>query len=86
MSRIEEALGDGVRLPEKFWEHLPRESLFRVRLVWLLGRCFYESHLFASAIKCRINPQLALYGEAKTALLVEVAAKCVTATKQVISE
>jgi hypothetical protein len=51
----------------------------------LLGRCFYESHLFAAAIKLRLNPQLALYGEAKTNLLVFVAARCVIATKEVIS-
>ncbi|WP_348944134.1 hypothetical protein ABHF33_11720 [Chitinibacter sp. FCG-7] len=85
MLKIEEQLGDGIRLPERFWETLSKEELFRVRLIWLLGRCFYESHLFASAIKQRLNPQLALYGEAKTNLLVSVATKCVTATKSVIS-
>lgn len=86
MMKIEELLGDGIRLPEKFWEALPKEALFRVRLIWLLGRCFYESHLFAVAIKRRLNPKLALYGEAKSNLLVSVAAKCVAATKHVISE
>lgn len=85
MIKIEEQLGDGIRLPERFWETLPKEALFRVRLIWLLGRCFYESHLFAAAIKRRLNPQLALYGEAKTNLLVCVSAKCVTTTKEVIS-
>lgn len=85
MMKIEEQLDDGIRLPERFWEALPKEALFRVRLIWLLGRCFYESHLFAAAIKLRLNPQLALYGEAKTNLLVCVAAKCVVATKEVIS-
>lgn len=85
MIKIEEQLGDGIRLPERFWETLSKEALFRVRLIWLVGRCFYESHLFAAAIKRRLNPQLALYGETKTGLLVEVAAKCVAATKEVIS-
>jgi len=85
MMKIEELLGDGSRLPEKFWEVLPKDALFRVRLIWLLGRCFYESHLFAVATKRRLNPQLALYGEAKSSLLVSVAAKCVAATKLVIS-
>ena len=85
MIKIEEQLGDGIRLPERFWETLPKEALFRVRLIWLLGRCFYESHLFAAAIKRRLNPQLALYGEAKTNLLVCVSAKCVTTTKEIIS-
>lgn len=84
MIKIEEQLGDGIRLPERFWEALSKEALFRVRLIWLLGRCFYESHLFAAAIKLRLNPQLALYGEAKTDLLVCVAAKCVAATKEII--
>lgn len=85
MLKIEEQLGDGIRLPERFWETLSKEDLFRVRLLWLLGRCFYESHLFASAINQRLNPQVALYGEAKTNLLVSVAAKCVATTKAVIS-
>jgi hypothetical protein len=85
MMKIEEELGDGIRLPERFWETLPRESIFRIRLIWLLGRCFYESHLFAAALKLRLNPQLALYGEAKTNLLTRVAAKCVTTTKEIIS-
>lgn len=85
MLKIEEQLGDGIRLPERFWENLSNDALFRVRLIWLVGRCFYESHLFAAAIKLRLNPQLALYGETKTSLLVEIAAKCVTATKEVIS-
>lgn len=85
MIKIEEQLGDGIRLPERFWETLSREALFRVRLIWLLGRCFYESHLFAAAIKLRLNPQLALYGEAKTNLLTVISAKCVTATKKVIT-
>lgn len=84
MVKIEEQLGDGVRLPERFWDTLSKTALFRVRLVWLLGRCFYESYLFVPAIKRRLNPQLALYGETKTGLLIEVAAKCVYATKQVI--
>ena len=85
MMKIEEQLGDGIRLPERFWEILSKEAIFRVRLIWLLGRCFYESHLFAAAIKLRLNPQLALYGEAKTSLLACVAAKCVAATSEVIS-
>ena len=85
MMKIEEQLGDGIRLPERFWEVLSKEALFRVRLIWLLGRCFYESHLFSSAIKLRLNPRLALYGDAKTNLLVSVAARCVMATKAVIS-
>ena len=85
MTKIEEQLGDGIRLPERFWDDLTKEAIFRVRLIWLLGRCFYEAHLYAAAIKLRLNPQLALYGEEKTNLLVCVAAKCLEATKEVIS-
>lgn len=85
MQKIEEHLGDGIRLPERFWEALPKESLFRIRLIWLAGRCFYEAHLYAAAIKRRLNPHFALYGEVKTKLLVEVAAKCVEATKLIIA-
>ncbi|UVW29848.1 hypothetical protein [Massilia sp. H6] len=85
MTKIEEQLGDGIKLPERFWNHLPKEAIFRVRLIWLLGRCFYESHLYAAAIKLRLNPKLALYGEEKTNLLAGVAAKCLEATKEVIS-
>jgi hypothetical protein len=85
MIKIEEQLGDGIRLPEQFWKALSKEALFRVRLIWLVGRCFYESHLFATAIKRRLNPQLALYGETKIGLLVEVSTKCVASTKMIIS-
>lgn len=85
MTRIEEQLGDGTRLPKQFWEGMSREAIFRVRLMWLLGRCFYESHLFAAAMKRRLNPQLALYGDARTNLLIGVSALCVAFTKEVIS-
>jgi hypothetical protein len=85
MMKIEEQLGDGVRLPERFCEILSKEALFRVRLIWLLGRCFYESHLFPAVIKMRLDPQLTLYGEAKTNLVVFIAEKCVAATNKVIS-
>jgi len=85
MLKIEEHLGDGIRLPERFWETLSKEYIFRVRLIWLLGRCFYESNLFATATKLRLDPLLSLYGETKTALLTCVAAKCVAATSEVIT-
>jgi hypothetical protein len=84
MMKLEEHLGDGIRLPEGFWETLPTEAIFRVRLIWLLGRCFYESHLYPAAIKRRLDPVEALYGEVKSNLLVNIAAKCVDRTKQLI--
>jgi hypothetical protein len=84
MSKIELNLGDGEKLPERFWETLPKESLFRVRLIWLVSRCFYESQLFAAAVKKRLQAHTALYGETKPNLLTEVAARSVNATKLII--
>ncbi|MBC8036742.1 MAG: hypothetical protein H7X89_05960 [Rhizobiales bacterium] len=85
MRPLEKELGDGVRLPDRFWESLNKESTFRVRLVWLVGRCFYESRLFPQAVKRRLNPYQALYGEHKSGLLIDVADKCVSSTKLIIS-
>jgi hypothetical protein len=85
MMRVEEFLGDGERLPKAFWKSLSSESIFRVRLIWLLARCFYESHLYPVAVKHRLDPRAALYGEARTDLLVSIAAKCESATKEVIA-
>jgi len=85
MQPVEKDLADGVRLPDRFWESLSKESTFRVRLVWLVGRCFYESRLFPQAVKLRLNPDQALYGEHKSGLLIDVADKCVSFTKRLIS-
>lgn len=84
MIKIEEHLADGEKLPEHFWQSLSNESIFRVRLIWLLGRIFYESKLYASAVKMNVNPNV-LYGSNPPKLLSFMASKCLEATRDIIN-
>jgi len=79
--KIEEYLGDGVRLPENFHESLQPIQKFRVRLVWLLGRITYETHLWVPALKENLIPNKALYGSNSPAMLGDVSAVCVEITR-----
>lgn len=79
--KIEEYLGDGVRLPENFHASLQPIQKFRVRLVWLLGRITYETHLWVPALKENLIPQKVLYGTNAPAMLGEVSAACVEVTR-----
>lgn len=79
--RIEEYLGDGVRLPETFHASLQPIQKLRVRLVWLLGRITYETCVWVPALKENLIPHTALYGKNAPALLSQVAAVCVEVTR-----
>ena len=81
---IEEFLGDGVRLPEKFHEALQPIQKLRVRLFWLLGRITYESHFWVPALKEKLDPSKVLYGKYAPAMLSQVAAVCVEVTRRSI--
>lgn len=83
--RIEEWLGDGVRLPEGFHETLTPVQKLRVRLVWLLGRLTYETQLWVPALKSNLVPSKVLYGPRAPAFLSQIAAACVEVTRQVIA-
>lgn len=79
--KIEEYLGDGVRLPESFHESLQPIQKFRVRLVWLLGRITYETHLWVPALKENLIPSKVLYGSNPPAMLGDVSAACIEITR-----
>jgi hypothetical protein len=78
--RIEEYLGDGVRLPKSFHEALNEQQKLRVRLIWLLGRLAYESHLWVAALKENLSPSKVLYGSNPPSMLSKVSAVCVEVT------
>ncbi|BAQ79395.1 hypothetical protein [Pseudomonas sp. St29] len=80
-SPIEEHLGDGVRLPEDFHTSLQPMQKLRVRLIWLLGRLMYESHLWVPALKANLTPGNVLYGPNQPAMLSQVAAVCLAITR-----
>ena len=81
---IEEALGDGVSLPEKFYEELNQFQRFRTRLLWLMGRLVYECQFWVPALKDRHKPTSVLYGKGAPDLLGQVASLCVDYTRMVI--
>lgn len=83
--RIEEHLGDGIRLPEGFHESLEPIQKLRVRLIWLLGRLVYETQLWVPALKANLVPSKVLYGPHAPALLTEVSAACVEVTRAAIA-
>ncbi len=82
--RLEEQLGNGEHFEAGFHERLSTTAKFRVRLVWLLGRVFYESQYFVPTTKLRLDPQVVLYSGKPPALLSKVASLCVTTTREII--
>ena len=85
MHEIERDLGGTTHLPENFWELLSNDALLRIRLTWLSGRFFYESRLYPQAVKRRLNIFQTLYGDQKPKLLAEIAKRCLTSSKMIIS-
>ena len=81
----EEHLGDGTHFPEGFHTDLSVLAKFRVRVLWLLGRLFYESHYFVPAVKLRLDPQVVLYSNKPPALLGTMASICIAKTHAVIA-
>ena len=86
MSPIEAQLDDGTRLPKEFQKALDEIALFRVRLIWVVGRLYYECFLFPRALKERLKPETALYGVDHPQLLTKVAGQCVEVTKSVLEQ
>lgn len=80
--RIEQYLGDGIRLPTNFHESLDSLGKLRVRLVWLMGRVTYESQLWVPALKANLKPHTVLYGKNPPAMLSDVSAVCVGVTRK----
>ena len=84
ISPIENYLNDGTKLPEGFQRLLDDIGCFRVRLIWIVGRLYYECLLFPRAVKERLKPERALYGADHPQMLSKVAECCVLATRKIL--
>lgn len=78
---LEKSLGDGTRLPSGFDEDLEPTQRLRIRLIWILGRLTYETHVWVKALKAGL-PASVLYGPHAPAMLSEVAGICVDFTRR----
>ena len=83
---IEQHLGDGVRFPENFYTSLEPMQKFRVRLIWLMGRIYYECQLFVPILKNRLPSSEILYSTEAPVLLSRVSEICVEYTRLVIAQ
>jgi DNA-binding MltR family transcriptional regulator len=83
---VEETMGilEGFLGP-RFWENLDHVQKLRVRTVWILGRLFGESHLWAKAIKARLEPDPIFYGDKSPRIMVEMAVLCITVIRKIIN-
>lgn len=85
MDVMQQHLGDGTHFPEGFHTSLSVLAKFRVRVLWLLGRAFYESHYFVPAVKLRLDPRSVLYSGKSPSLLGKMAGICIAQTRSVIA-
>ncbi|MDZ7735022.1 MAG: hypothetical protein U5P41_01905 [Gammaproteobacteria bacterium] len=81
---IEKDLADGYNLPADLDEQLSYMEKFRTRLIWIIGRVFYESACWVPVLKHRLAPAEVLYGDTPPELLRQVARICVQSTRKVI--
>jgi DNA-binding MltR family transcriptional regulator len=85
MSAVERILGE--RQDELAFEGLESSDAldrFRVRLLWVTGRAYYETMLYPWAMRRRIDPPAALYGEKHPKLLVRVSSLCAERTRMIL--
>jgi hypothetical protein len=82
---MEEALGDDRAFPKDVHKSLGQIDRYRIRLIWLLSRIFYECHFFVSAVKQRVDPFEALYAKKPPKLLGSMGKLAIAATQTVIS-
>lgn len=66
--------------------NLGKESEFRVRLAWLLGRLTYEASAYHKAKYARIDPIQALYASERNEWIAAIAKICHATTQAVIEE
>lgn len=80
MDNIEHYFAKSVKSPRDYSTTLGPHSLFRLRLLWIVGRTYYECRLFVPAMKARIEPRVALFGPSAPKLLGLVTERCGNAT------
>jgi hypothetical protein len=81
-SPIEGMLDDARHFPNGLGE-MSRQQRLRIRLVWLLGRLTYECQLWVPAVKARLRPLEVLYSDAPPALLGQMSALAIRATRRI---
>jgi len=81
---IEDHLPDRAMDFPELSSQLDQSSIFRVRLVWLVGRLKYEAEAYHLAKKVRLSPRRALYENGGTAWLASVADICMLETRAII--
>lgn len=83
LSAVEAEFGHSAQLGQESIAALSSEGVFRVRLIWITARLFYECQLYRRAVRQQIPVQKALYGPYHPAVLTEVAGLAVESTKLV---
>lgn len=83
---IEEYLGGNAHFSEGFHENLSVIARFRIRVLWIVGRTFYESHQFVPAVKLRLDPHATLYSKTPPKLLGEMAGVCIEYTRSIAAQ
>lgn len=79
---IEAAFDTSGRAPEGFSRHLELADRLRLRIIWILGRLFYECLVWVPALKAGLMPQSTLYVQHRPKLLVAIADACMKASKR----
>lgn len=88
MTPVEEAFEDkkDPALPKDFAKKLGKIDLFRVRLIWITARFYYECRMYPKAVKARLQPMMVLYDKSVgRSILHGIAKACVGATKRVVA-
>ena len=82
---VELFLEDERQLPRDWQKTLDQIGLFRVRLVWIAARFYYECWLYPKAVKARLDARRVLYGQPPHAeLFRQIGRACVEATNRLI--
>lgn len=84
MSPVENQLDDGITLPKEFYKKLDVFELFRVRLIWITARFYYESWTYPRVIRAKLDPMKVLYSRSAPKFMGILASLCIQTTIQVI--
>jgi hypothetical protein len=85
MHKIEAQLAESELIQKGDLDKLKNEEVLRVRLIWLIGRFYYESLLFPMAKKLRLDVESTLYSDNKPKLLASISKKCLIASRLIVS-
>ena len=81
---VEEAFDDSGRVPEAFYKLLDPIGRLRLRVIWILGRVFYECLTWVPVLKEGLPPHATLYLKNRPKLLTQIADECMKASRCVV--